>query len=184
MEARAADHKFLGSLAYRDKNTFLRLYKVYVRPHLQYCSSAWSPYTVADKEVLENVQRRAVKMITNLTGSYVQKLDQLGLTSLEENRERGDMVEMYKLMTGKTRSDFRQFFMLAPQRHGAGNTRGNSGYLNVVEPSFAKSEIRRNSFSHRCPKVWNSLPDAMKNSGTVNGFKSAYDELRAAVRRK
>ena len=40
VEARAADHKFLGSLAYRDKNTFLRLYKVYVRPHLQYCSSA------------------------------------------------------------------------------------------------------------------------------------------------
>ena len=79
-------------------------------------------------------------------------MDQLGLTTLEENRERGDMVEMYKLMTGKTGSDFRHFFMLAPQRHGAGNTRGNSGYLNVVEPSISNSEIRRNIFSHRCPK--------------------------------
>ena len=35
------------SITYRDKFTFTRLYKVYVRPHLQYCSSAWSPYTVA-----------------------------------------------------------------------------------------------------------------------------------------
>ena len=27
-------------ITYRDKYTFTRLYKVYVRPHLQYCSSA------------------------------------------------------------------------------------------------------------------------------------------------
>ena len=48
------------SITYRDKYTFLRLYKVYVRRHLQYCSSAWSPYSVADKELLESVQKRAV----------------------------------------------------------------------------------------------------------------------------
>ena len=80
MEARAADHKFLGSLAYRDKNTFLRLYKVYARPHLQYCSSAWSPYTVADKEVLENVQRienSNFPAITNLLGRYKDNSEQL-----------------------------------------------------------------------------------------------------------
>ena len=96
------------SITYRDKFTFTRLYKVYVRPHLHYCSSAWSPYTVADKELLEGVQRRAIRMITNISGTYEQKLTQLGLTSHEENRRRGDMVEMYKLMTGKTKVDYRQ----------------------------------------------------------------------------
>ena len=82
------------AVTYRDKYTFTRLYKVYVRPHLQYCSSAWSPYTEADKELLEKVQFRAVRMITNLSGTYAQKLKQLGLTSLEENRQRGHTVEM------------------------------------------------------------------------------------------
>ena len=83
------------SITYRDKYTFLRLYKVYVRPHLQYCSSAWSPYSVADKELLESVQKRAVRMITNLSGTtYEEKLRELGLVTLEENRTRGDMVEM------------------------------------------------------------------------------------------
>ena len=52
-------------ITYRDKYTFTRLYKVYVRPHLQYCSSAWSPYSVADKELLEQVQKRAVEIISN-----------------------------------------------------------------------------------------------------------------------
>ena len=89
------------ALSNRDKFTFTKLYKVYVRPHLQYCSSVWSPYTVADKEVLESVQRRAIRMISNLSGSYEQKLKVLGLVTLEENRIRGDMIEMYKMITGK-----------------------------------------------------------------------------------
>ena len=72
-------------------------------------------YTVADKDLLENVQRRAVKMITNISGSYEQRLAQLGLTTLEENRERGDMVEMFKMMTGKTKVDFREWLQRCPR---------------------------------------------------------------------
>ena len=119
-------NQVLGQMAravsYRDKWTFARLYKVYVRPHLQYCTPAWSPYSVADKEMLEGVQRRAVNMISCLRGSYEEKLRQLGLTTLEENRRSGDMVEMFKMMTGKTNIDYQYFFQLAPTRYGAGNT--------------------------------------------------------------
>jgi hypothetical protein len=170
------------SITYRDKYTFTRLYKVYVRPHLQYCVSAWSPFTVGDKELLENVQRRAVKMITNISGSYEEKLAQLGLTTLEENRQRGDMVEMFKLMTGKTKVDFRDWFTLAPVRQGAGNTRATTGYLNVEEPPRASGEVRRNFFSQRCPRAWNTLPDVVKKATTVNSFKSAYDAFKTGPR--
>jgi len=34
----------------------------------------------------------------------------IGITSLEERRLRGDMVEVYKLLTGKEQIDHRQFF--------------------------------------------------------------------------
>ena len=163
------------AISFRDKFTFAKLYKVYVRPHLQYCSSAWSPYTVADKEILESVQRRAVNMISNLSGSYEQKLAALGLTTLEESRIRGDMIEMYKMMTGKSKCDASQFFKLMPTRDGASNTRGSSGFLNVEEPALSRTDVRRHFFSQRCPRVWNSLPDEVKRVGTVNGFKSAYD---------
>ena len=169
------------AISYRDKFTFIRLYKVYVRPHLQYCSSAWYPYTAADKEVLENVQRRAVRMVSGISGTYEQKLRQLGLTTLESNRIRGDMIEMFKLMTGKTKIDYQQFFRLAPARDGAVNTRGNSGYLNVEEPKLAKTDVRRFFFSQRCPRQWNVLPDAVKRVGTVASFKRAYDEYVASL---
>ena len=69
------------SITYRDKFIFARLHKVYVRPHLQYYSSAWSPCRVGDKELLENVHRRSVRMIFNISGSYEHKLTILGLIS-------------------------------------------------------------------------------------------------------
>ena len=48
---------------FRDRHVFLRLYIQYVRPHLEYAVPAWVPWYESDKECLEKVQRRAVKMI-------------------------------------------------------------------------------------------------------------------------
>jgi len=42
---------------YRDRWTFVRLYKLYVRPHLEFSVAAWAPWTQADIECLEKVQR-------------------------------------------------------------------------------------------------------------------------------
>ena len=73
----------LGQLAravsYRDKVTFFNLYKTYVRPHLEYAVQAWSPWNAGDKSALENVQKRAVGMISNLRGrTYEEMLAELG----------------------------------------------------------------------------------------------------------
>jgi ribonuclease P/MRP protein subunit RPP40 len=44
---------------YRDRHVFMRLYKQYVRPHLEFSTQAWSPWTEGDKSCLEKVQQRA-----------------------------------------------------------------------------------------------------------------------------
>ena len=72
--AAAKANQVLGQISrgvtFRDKDTLVRLYKTYVRPHLEYCQAAWSPWTQGDKKVLEQVQRRAVKMISNMGGHH------------------------------------------------------------------------------------------------------------------
>jgi ribonucleases P/MRP protein subunit RPP40 len=85
---------------YRDRNTFVKVYKLYVQPHLEFAVPAWSPWTKADSEVLEKVQRRAVGMVTGLKSrDYEEKLKELGMSSLSQRRDEMDLSEMYKIMT-------------------------------------------------------------------------------------
>ena len=58
--------QLLRGIGYRDKKVFIVLFIAYVRPILEYCSSAWSPWTAGDKAVVEAVQKRAVKVIVTL----------------------------------------------------------------------------------------------------------------------
>jgi len=46
---------------FRDRWTFIRLYKFYVQPHLEFAVPAWNPWSAGDIESLEKVQRKAVK---------------------------------------------------------------------------------------------------------------------------
>ena len=86
--ARAAKkaNMVLGQLArgvtYRDKFTFIKLYKTFVLPHLSYAVSAWSPYNKADQEILEKVQQRAVMMVTNIKGLYEERILKLRMRTL------------------------------------------------------------------------------------------------------
>ena len=69
----------LRGVTHRDKQTFLRLYAVYVRPHLEYALAIWSPWLQSDKEVLEKVQRRAINMVSNFKAkNYEDKLREAG----------------------------------------------------------------------------------------------------------
>ena len=48
---------------YRDRHVYINLYKQYVRPHLEFCVPAWSPWTQAD---IEQIHQRAVLLVSGL----------------------------------------------------------------------------------------------------------------------
>ena len=51
---------------YRDKEVYLGLHRQYIRPHLEFSVQAWAPLCQKDRDLLENVQKRAVRMISGL----------------------------------------------------------------------------------------------------------------------
>jgi len=83
---------------------------------MEFCIQAWSPHFVKDIDVLERVQKAATNLVPMLRKySYATRLQMIGITSLEE---RGDMIEVYKLLTGKEQIDHRQFFNSADTPYG------------------------------------------------------------------
>ena len=178
-KAAAKANSVLGQLmrgcTWRDPANLTKLYKVYVRPHLDYAQASWAPWSQADIQTLEQVQQRFTRQVSGIVRlPYGERLERLGLTTLQARRERGDMVETYKILTGKVDVDADIWFTPLASREGASSTRATSGHLNLTRRE-AKHEPRKNQFSVRVVPKWNALPDMVKRQDTLNNFKNAYD---------
>ena len=154
---------------YEEKELIIPLYKTIVRPHLEYCIQAWSPYRKKDIDMLERVQRRATKIIQKLRYiSYEMRLKECGLTTLETRRLRGDEIEVFKILNEYENIDRNIFFTVKEERR----TRGHGVTLAKKQ---CRLDIRKFTFSQRTVNEWNTLSDDCVGASSVNIFKNKID---------
>ena len=97
------------SITCKSKNIIVKLYKALVRPKLEFCVQAWRPFLKKDIVNLEKVQHRATKMIQECRGlNYEDRLIRCGLSTLEDRRTRGDMIEVFKMIKGIDKINFKK----------------------------------------------------------------------------
>ena len=87
---------------------------------------------------------------------------------LEERRERGDMIEVYKILAGLTKIDPALFWEVRKARNGT---------RLVKELAVNGRRQRKSFFSYRVIQKWNLLPVKVKKAPSLDSFKNRLDEM-------
>jgi len=96
--------------------------------------------------------------------AYDDRLKMLGLLSLENRKLRGDLIEVFKILTDRENVNKEQFCTLSEFSH----LRGYS--LKLSKPRSTQ-QVCQNFFSQRVVDTWNKLPSNVISSTSVNMFK-------------
>ena len=154
-----------------EKDTFVKLFIAFVRPHLEYCQAIWSPHLRKYVKLIEDVQIRATKLVDGFGKmEYHERLKKLNLPTLAYRRLRGDMIETYKHFHTYDRSILPPSF--CPRNRPS---RSHKYQLQPIRPLDGERGVHKNSFYCRIVDIWNSLPRHVVEAPTMNTFKNRLD---------
>lgn len=149
----------------------LQIHKTFIRPILEYAFQVWSPYFVKDIELLERVQRSFTKIPRLLKRrSYEERLEVLKLTTLKDRRDRGDLIETFKILNGHyDLQNWDKLFIRNDNTH----LRGHRFKLCT---SFSNNNPHKYFLSNRVVSEWNKLPEEVVSAQNLNQFKNRLDK--------
>ncbi len=158
---------------------FVRLYKKYARPHLEFTSPAWSQSNILLKE---KFQERTLRSVTGLQRtSYSDRCKVAGFQTLESRRGVSDISQTFKILKGIDKVK-KNFYDEMRREH---RTRQSDNPSNMARRE-ARKDTRLNSchYSVRVVEKWNNLPDSLKSMEKVDVFKRALCEVNANENKK
>jgi len=160
------------TFTYLDEFVFKKLFTSLVRPHLEYGNAVWAPHLKQNINTIENVQRRATKLIPGFNKlAYSERLERLKLPTLIYRCWRGNMIEVYKFMNQIYEVELESVGL---QRDNESITRGHKFKLYKQKYNLA---LRKNAFGLRVVNEWNKLPEEIVESESVNVFKNRLDKF-------
>ena len=136
------------------KDGVLILYKSIIRPTLEYASPAWSPYLKKDIDLLENAQRRCLKLCN----------EGASLPTLKHRRLFTDMCEVYKYTHMMYKNGLTDMFTFSNVQL--------RGHPLKLDKKYSRTQARSGFFAERVVNVWNSLPESVVTAPSLPCFKS------------
>ena len=154
---------------FKDITTLRTLYCSLVRPLLGYSCETWNPHTQRNINRLEAIQRRATKFFLKSTEDYNSRLSLLNLQSLFNRRFTKDVVFLFNLINGHYNIDISDKLSFCKDRNIDYDLRKNDS-LDLV-CMYSRTNSFKYSYFILIINEWNSLPNDIKESVSISGFK-------------
>ncbi len=148
-----------------NKDVLKKLYIHMVRPHLEYACEVWSPHQEYLKDLIEAVQPRATRqMIKNK--SYMDRLNELKLLTLASQRKLLDLTFFFKCLHDQCDLNVLNYVDEVKSPYNLRNSELS------YKPRFARTNVLKFSYFHRTAVAWNALPLFIRQSNSIELFKS------------
>lgn len=156
---------------YLTKECKLIIYNSYVNSNFNYCSVVWMFTSKSNVEKLENTNKRALRFATNKEGkSYEEICQEEKELTVNKKCIKSTAILMFKVINSMTPNYVKELFAPKISRY---NMRDNN---QLVLPRYNTVKFGKNSLKYFAAKLWNDIPTGIKNSPSLNTFKSAITE--------
>ena len=148
-------------------------FNAYILPHLDYCCSIWGN---ANSELMNTVikfQKRAARSILDkpIETPSIELFSELKWMMFPERVMYQKAILMYKIMHDLTPPYLANIFKLSKEVHDRTLRSTSENLLYVPKPNI---ELYRNSLAYSGSKIWNSIPDRLRNSTSLQQFRNGY----------
>nr|CAD2205465.1 unnamed protein product [Meloidogyne enterolobii] len=154
-------------------DTYVKAFKTYVRPIMEYSTESFSPKLEYLNSQLERPQRSFTRKILRYKFKYqkigyTERLKRCKLPPTKIRRIRTDLMTTFKIING--------FYKIKPEQMFSKPNRNN---LRLHRYQIFKKQTKNNHFfSHRVIDRWNKLPkNEIEKISTIPQFKKFIDNI-------
>ena len=147
-------------------DTRILIYKSFILSNFNYCPLVWHFCSKKLTYKLERLQYRALKIVFNdYKSDYDTLLDRIKMPSLHINRIKQLAIEIFKCLHNISPTYIQELINVKSPKYSFRNT-------NTLEiPIVNTTTYGKKSFRFEAPKIWNSLPNAIRCTTDYKEFQ-------------
>ena len=146
-------------------DTLKTLYTGIVESHLRYCCSVWEGCGATERKLLEKLQNRAAKILTNssIDADAWPLLNTFGLKTIQDMIDMETTIMVFKALNSLAPKYLPELFKRNSESH-LRVLKNASSHLRLPNKTKKTGQI---CFSYRGAKLWNTLPIEIKQASSL-----------------
>ena len=144
-----------------------------VLPHLDYCSIIWGNSPHMNK--LYKAQKRAARVILDVKDYTTRSCDMfkaLNWMPLQDRVTYRKACMVYKSLNGLAPKYMTDMFQYVHETHQRDTRTASQNKLSL--PDGKHKDVYTKSFGYDSATIWNNIPSEIRNSNSLQSFKSSY----------